>query len=42
MTDYQILKNVLYGSEITIEGNTAWLDRYKSSYTEIDFDFAID
>jgi hypothetical protein len=41
MTDYQILKNILYGAEVTIESNKAWLDRYKTSYNEIDFDFAM-
>ena len=41
MTDYQILKRVLYGAEVTIESNKAWLDRYKTSYNEIDFDFAM-
>ena len=41
MTDYQTLKKILHGSEVTIENNNAWLDRYKTSYTEVDWDFCM-
>ena len=41
MTDYQILKKILHGSEVTIENNNAWLDRYKTSYTEVDWYFCM-
>jgi hypothetical protein len=41
MTDYQILKKVLYGAEVTIEKNKAWLDRYKSTYMEVDWYFCM-
>lgn len=41
MTDYQLLKRILHGAEVTIEGNQAWLDRYKTSYNEVDWDFCM-
>jgi hypothetical protein len=41
MTDYQLLKKILHGAEVTIEKNNAWLDRYKSSYAEVDWDFCM-
>jgi len=41
MTDYQLLKRILHGSEVTIEKNDAWLDRYKSTYVKVDWDFCM-
>jgi len=41
MTDYQLLKRILHGAEVTIEKDQAWLDRYKTSYNEVDWDFCM-